>query len=130
MVEVVIGYPPNIDAIRAQFPITGQEIFAWAGIIYNPSGNPLPTWLVDHEKVHFKQQDGNPEAWWDRYIIDEEFRLEQELEAHRVEYRSFCRQNKDRNSRARYLHQMANRLAAPMYGGIISRVEAVRRIKS
>lgn len=131
-VTIIPEVPPNIDAIRARFPISGQEIFAWAGTIYNPSNNRLPVWLVEHEKVHFRQQAevGGPENWWAQYIEDDEFRLEQELEAHRREYRVFCRLNKDRNVRARYLMEIAARLAAPMYGKVIEPREAARRIRS
>lgn len=127
------GFPPNIEAIIERFPVVRElpgVIFAWDGIIFNPSGGHLEPWLVEHEKVHFKQQNRDPEGWWERYLKDTEFRLEQELEAHRVEYRVFCRHNKDRNQRARYLSMIAGRLAAPMYGNVISRAEAARRIRS
>ena len=130
MTQIVNDFPPNIDAIRGTFPLTGHEIFAWKGTIYNPGGGTLTAWLIEHEKVHFRQQDGKPEAWWARYLVDEQFRLDQELEAHRVEYRSFCSYVKDRNQRARYLMEISGRLASPMYGGIISRAEAAKRIRS
>jgi len=129
-VRIIPEFPPNIDVIRAKFPITGFEIFAWNDTIYNPSNNRMPVWLIEHEKVHFRQQNGDPESWWARYMTDDEWRLEQELEAHRVEYRVFCRFNKDRNLRSRYLMEISKRLAAPMYGGIIQRMDAYRRIRA
>jgi hypothetical protein len=67
-------------------------------------------------------------AWWDRYLVDTDFRLEQELEAHRVEYRTFCSRNKDRNLRAKYLHATSSRLASPMYGKLLTTKEAARKI--
>ena len=128
-VKIVPTFPPNIEAIRARFPITGFEIFAWDGTIYNPSNNMLPEWLIEHEKVHFRQQDGDPESWWARYISDDQFRLDQELEAHRVEYRVFCRYQKDRNKRSKYLMSIASRLASPMYGKLLPVAEAMKRIR-
>lgn len=127
---VKVEDPPNIETLREVFPLTGREIFAWDGVIYNPSGSRLPQELIDHEMTHFRQQDGDAEGWWARYITDVAFRLEQELEAHQVEYKSFCKYNKDRNKQARYLQLIARRLASPMYGGVLSGREAARRIKS
>lgn len=131
VVKVIPEFPPNIDVLRKHFPITGFEIFAYSPDIYNPSNNMLPVWLVEHEKVHFGQQKsiGGPEEWWDRFIADEEFRLEQELEAHRVEYRVFCSHNRDRNRQFMYLMEMGKRLGSPMYGGIIRPNEAMTRIR-
>ena len=126
---VVNEFPPNIEEVRKKFPLKGGEIFAWDGIIYHPRGGRLPPELIEHEKVHFAQQGGNPEVWWSRYLSDDdEWRLEQELEAHIVEYRTYCRYNRDRNKRMRYLHMIARRLASPMYGGLITTGEARRRI--
>lgn len=128
-VKIVTEYPPIIKLIEEKFPLTGYEIFAWGDTIYNPSGNPLPVWLIEHEKVHFRQQGGKPKSWWKSYLKDPQFRLDQELEAHRVEYRVFCRHVKDRNKQIRYLRGIAARLASPMYGGIISPMEASKRIR-
>lgn len=124
------GNPPNIDRIREVFPLTGTEIFAWGSIIYNPSGSYIPPWLEAHEAVHCKQQGNDIEGWWDRYLIDAEWRLSQEMEAHQAEYKEFCRLNKDRNLRTRYLTALASRLSSKMYGGIITQQEALNGIKN
>ncbi len=128
--QIMIDTPPIYDRAAAVFPLTGNEIFAWDDIIYNPSGKDIPVWLVDHENVHKRQQAGEPEEWWDRYLVDEEFRYQMELEAHRVEYLSFCHHNKDRNKQSRYLAMISRRLAAPMYGNMITASEARKAIKS
>lgn len=136
-VRIKKGYPPNIDAIRKVFPLSGGEIFAWnlkeefGGIIFNPQGFDVPAWLVAHEKVHFRQQarHRSTEDWWAQYLVDTEWRLEQELEAHQVEYRSFCRSHLDRNVRTRFLRLLAQRLSAPMYGSIITAQDAIKRIR-
>ena len=129
--EIVNERPPIYDRAAETFVLTGNELFAYGDKIYNPGGINIPEWLIDHEKVHAKQHEkfGGPEAWWDRYLIDPEFRYHEELEAHQVEYRSFCLYNRDRNKRVRYLMLVARRLASPMYGSIVSLLEAKRRIK-
>jgi len=129
MIEIVNDWPPNIDAIRAVLPVSERNIFAYGNKIYSPGCATLPRWLIEHERVHFVQQDCHPRSWWRQFLKSPEFRLEQELEAHRVEYRVFCQMNKDRNARSKYLQEMGRRLAAPMYGGIITAAEAIKEIR-
>ena len=127
---IVYDWPPNISQIRAVLPVTERNIFAYANQIYNPGRQTLPVWLIEHEKVHFQQQaDIGVRKWWDRYLSDVEFRLNQEMPAHRREYFEFCKVNADRNSRSMYLQQMARRLAAPMYGSIITVAKAIKEIR-
>jgi hypothetical protein len=112
------GLPPNIIEIAAHFPLSGDEIFTYGDTIYTPA--QLSRSLVAHEKVHIKQQLGmGPEAWWDRYLEDPQFRLEQELEAHRAEYKAGGK-----------LSEIAERLASPLYGGLVSEDEAREMICS
>jgi len=122
------GNPPNIEKIRAVFPLTGKEIFAWGNTIYNPGGGPIPPWLAAHEKIHMLQQGDDIEGWWDRYLVDAEWRFKQELEAHQEEYRVFCVLNKDRNTRIRYKNMLAARLASSMYGNMVTKKEALKWI--
>lgn len=128
--KVVQDFPPNIEAIRKVLTPAPTAIFAYGDTIYNPSGGVLSAELRAHEEVHQRQQAGDPDAWWEKFLTDGEFRLAQELEAHRREYQHFCARVKDRNTRSRYLHSVATRLASPMYGNIISFREASRRISS
>jgi len=86
--------------------------------------------LHAHEAVHFKQQDEiGVEAWWLNYLEDTVFRLAQEIPAHKEEYRVYCYHHKDRNEQANMLRRMGQRLAAPMYGGIITVNEAMKAIR-
>lgn len=126
-VEVRQEFPPNIDRIREKFPLQGGEIFAWDGVVYTGDDGPtaLPPELIAHEKVHFRQQAGKPAEWWDRYIDDDEFRFEQEREAHVAEIKEFNRHNKDRNKRAYFKRRVAMRLAGPLYGNDLSISEAM-----
>jgi len=129
-VEVVNDWPPNIDESRAVLPVTSRNIFAYENKIFNPSGVKLPQELHAHEAVHFKQQAViGVEAWWVSFLGDVDFRLAQEIPAHKAEYRAFCKYNRDRNEQARKLRELGTRLAAPMYGGIITANEAMKRIR-
>lgn len=128
--KIVQGFPPNIEVLREKFNPGPNAIFTYGDTVYNPSGGVLSPELRAHEAVHIKQQEGGAEAWWDRYLVDVEFRLEQELAAHRVEYQTYCKSVKDRNKRSRFLNIIAVRLASPMYGGIITSSQAARRIAS
>ena len=129
MTRIVKGWPPNIEAIRKVLPVTKRNIFSWDGTIYSPGGGQLSPALIAHEEVHFEQQAGDPKSWWQKFLASPEFRLQQELPAHRTEYREFCRLNKDRNARAAYLNSLGRRLSHPMYGKIITAAAAMQEIK-
>lgn len=88
----------------------------------------LPPWLEAHEIVHSHQQT-NPKEWWDRYFIDPEFRLEQELEAYRAQYQWVLKNIKDKNQQNAFLHKFATDLSSTMYGNLLTRTQAFRRIK-
>ena len=128
--KIVNSTPPNIDQIKEKFPLSGNEIFAFGDIIFNPGGFDIPAWLVAHEEVHQKQQGDDVEGWWGRYLVDAEFRYQMEFEAHLREYKSYCYHVKDRNAQTRYLTTVARKLAAPLYGNMVSVSEAKRRIKN
>jgi hypothetical protein len=132
--QVVIGLPPNFQKILAVFPAASgpNVIFAYGDTIYNPSGGNLPMAIAAHELVHLDQQKvaGGAEAWWDKYLVDKEFRFGEELQAHQVEYYWACSgANVDRNLRRRYLDLIAKRLSGPLYGHMTTLEKAKRLIK-
>ena len=130
--QIVVARPPNFDEIVAAFPIATKPgvLFAWGDTIYNPSGVVIPPQLVAHEGVHAKQHAavGSPAYWWRQYITFVEFRAEQELAAHREEFKVYCQRVKDRNQQAKALHMIASRLSGPLYGGAMSFADARRQI--
>ena len=96
----------------------------------------MPLELLAHEKVHFVQQDefhadglSGVEGWWELFLESPTFRLSQEIPAHAAEYYAFCRMHKDRNEMAQMLRRLGQRLAAPMYGSIITVNEAMKAIR-
>jgi hypothetical protein len=127
-VRIVVDRPPNYDAIvRAFGTLPPGVIFAYGDAVYSPSGEELPPDLVAHEQVHLRQQAavGGPEPWWSRYLAEPTFRLEQELEAYRVQIAFHT----DRPSRRACLRRVARDLARPMYGRIVT-AEQARRLLS
>lgn len=122
--NVVNAPPPMFPEICAAFPQATNPgvIFTWGWTIYAPGGGHISEPLLEHERVHATRQEhqGGPEGWWRRYIDDPEFRLAEELPAHKAEYRRWCFGVLDRNARARHLTHVAHKLSAPLYGGIIT----------
>lgn len=131
--QIVIAQPPLIDKIRAVFPVDKFEgvIYSWGDRIYNPSGVHISKELMSHEKIHGERQ-GVEEfgilAWWSRYLADPDFRLREELPAHKAEYLEFCKTHSDRNKRAVFLRYTAERLSSPLYGGLLSIKQATHEI--
>lgn len=129
MTEIREEYPPNYKQIELVFPVKGNEIFAYGGIIYNPSGGEVSVALIEHEKVHFLQQElVGLDVWWKNYLHDKSFRFDQELPAHICEYR-VARRGVPREQAARIRFHIADRLSSKLYGNLITRQEALRLIK-
>ncbi len=132
--KVIHDYPPNYQKILAVFPEVAKEtyvVFTYGDCIYNPAGKEMPEHLVKHEQVHVKQQQlygFSPEEWWDQYLTNAPFRYLMELEAYRVEYRSFCKMYKDRNKQADFLYYIAGNLSSPLYGSLCSHSMAIKNI--
>lgn len=132
--KIVKAYPPNIEQIKLNFKISDNTVFAYGDTLYSPSGIKISKDLLEHEKVHQKQQGDDPAGWWDRYIEDKAFRLSQEVEAYRKQYRFF------KNSLGQYsvieknkrIQEFINRicldLSGQLYGNLVPFEEAKRRI--
>lgn len=130
---VRVEYPPIIQAIDAKFNVVGKAIlYAWGDTIYNPMGVAIPKQLMVHEWVHGDRQEkteGRVEAWWKRYIEDAEFRLNEEIPAHQMEYMAYRNLQKDRNARAIYMQRVARKLASPLYGSLIAYKDAMKLLE-
>lgn len=119
-------YPPNIADIQRVFPLAMRKVgvvFSYGNAIYNPSGQKIPLAIVEHEHVHAVRQrehQGGVEGWWAEYLRDPQFRLMEELLAHRAEYRSYIETAPNRKMRRASLKVVAQKLAAPLYGGLIN----------
>src|SRR3990167_7511232 len=114
------------------YPNLKRTIFTFGDTIYNPGGFKIHYFLLDHEKVHQKQQEdfvGGAEAWWDKYLEDKKFRLSQEIPAYKAQYKSICKNVKDKNKRNEILIDIARSLSSSTYGNIITISEAIKELK-
>src|SRR5258708_40289599 len=121
------------DEIDAAFHVRGSPvIFAWGDKIYAPlQQGELPKALLAHEAVHGERQVAYPggiEAWWRRYIAEPRFRLDEEIPAHKAELAHLLTKAKGPSMRAHVLSRTAARLAAPLYGTLVTSAQATQRL--
>ena len=126
--KILYEYPPNIDKIREVFPLHKGVIFTYGDTIYNPDKGKITSELIKHEETHEKQQGNNIDEWWNKYLNDKKFRLEQEIEAYRNQYK-YILENYNRQMRKLLLKDIAKHLSSAMYGYLISEEDATEIIK-
>lgn len=125
-------YPPNIEKIKKVFPISKTTVYTYGDTIYAPGINfNLPLDLIEHESIHSLQQRayGDPESWWDRYLKDSNFRLDQEVQAYKAQYKLFADVCKSRQKRFEFLVVIARDLSSSLYGSVTDFYTACRLIK-
>lgn len=127
--RILKTYPPNYRKIVAAIPAVKLKrsiIFTYGHAIYCPSGNTnLPDHLIAHEEVHAREQDRmGIDNWWEQYLTDVSFRLEQEILAYQRQYSVLA----NRDQRKKVLPHIVKDLSGAMYGHIIDKQTAKRRI--
>jgi len=126
--RIVKDYPPNYSLLQAVFPLRPNNLYPWGDILYNPSGLDIPEDIMIHEEVHKRQQEDDPQAWWNKYIQDKRFRLEQELQAYFLQLQWV----KERGNNKVYkecLNEMAEQLST-MYSLDITKSNAETLIRN
>lgn len=137
---VVSGLPPNIDEVDAVFHCRDLDVFySWGDRVFSSHGQVVPPALLAHEQVHCDRQlvhSGGVVGWWRAYIADPAFRLDEEVLAHRAEYRWWAaRPGADRpvigfrSGRLYHLTHIAKRLSGPLYGNLITLSDAKQVIE-
>ena len=124
-------HPPRYKEIVAAFPEATKRgvIFTFGDTVYVPDGETLTPSLKSHEAVHVTRQvKMGADLWWDKYLVDPQFRLDEELPAHRAEYYAFKSITHDRAQVSQHLNLIAGRLAGPLYGGLVTLAGARRLI--
>lgn len=126
--------PPIWASVRTLLDFDEKTtIFTYGDTIYNPANLNITPDLIVHESVHEIQQKGilGPPRWWKKYLHNQQFRFEQELEAYRAQYAYYRGVVKDRNRLVTHLRQLAVALTGPMYGNLpVGLFEAMRLIKN
>ena len=125
---IEIARPPNFGLIVARFPNAANHgvYFSYGYTLYNPSGVTVTRELREHEATHGERQLAmGVEAWWNRYLTDRLFVLDEELHAHHAEWRASVKRHGPDNRR---LRMIAAKLAGPLYGCMISAEQAAHAI--
>ena len=133
-IQIVVEKPPVWDRAHEVFDIDDSStVYAYGNKIYNPANiQGIPQHVIEHELVHIRQQEaiGGAEKWWNLYLTEEIFRINQEIEAYRVQYAFYCLANRDRNAQARFLNSLGGFMASNMYGAPMSKIEAMKAIRN
>lgn len=129
--KIINEYPPNYEAICEAIPdVTDQKgvVFTYGDTIYNPYGGEVQDHLELHESIHEAQQAMiGVENWWNKYLVDKKFRLEQETEAYRAQYQ-FVFKKYGRAVATNFLREIASDLSGGMYGNVLDRKQARKAI--
>lgn len=131
--KILLTKPPNYEEVSKFFnlPEKVAVFFTYGDCMYNPSMAKITPELIRHEETHVEQQQASEEVaniWWQRYVKDPVWRVEQEAEAYGAQYAFYCQGEKDRNKRAVYLHEIAIHLSGPIYGNAIDHADARKMI--
>lgn len=130
--KIVNEFPPNYQLIREVFRNCDEfkPIFSYGDIIYNPYNINVTPDLEVHEEVHMKQQGEDVEGWWNRYLIDKDFRLKQEIEAYGTQFHWVKSKIQNRILVEWSKEKMAQALSGDMYGNLLSYGEAESKIRN
>lgn len=119
--KIVKGLPPNYLKIATTLQninpgVSIKPIFTYGRTIFNPSEAYLDPVIIAHEEVHAERQEKmGINNWWDRYLSDPAFRLEEESIAYRRQYRYAKKKLTDREKLSYYLGLLSADLASSMY---------------
>lgn len=84
---------------------------------------------IEHEKIHATQHEvcGGSELWWERYLRDDDFMIQQEVEAWGGQLK-FIRETQGSAKAQNFLTHACEALSSRVYGKCISRGAAKRKI--
>ena len=131
----IVTEPPAIydrakDVFGLDF-VKDKLVMTYGENVHTHTGH-LSDDLVAHEQTHIDQQsayEGGPAAWWERYLVDPQWRLEQELQAYRKQWQWMLKHEPNRQKRFDTLRHCAQCLSGHIYGNIISLSDAMKRIR-
>jgi hypothetical protein len=128
--NIIQSFPPNKEKINKVLPHVKGYCYCYGNTIYSPDNDGIPDHVMEHEKVHSRQQGADPDAWWNKYITNPTFRMNQEMEAYKVQYNYAKGFIKDRNKLDKFLRSLASDLSGEAYGSAISHSDAMSLIKN
>lgn len=129
-VEFLHEKPEIYNSLKEKFDIDWDSgvIITYGNKVY--SKYELSPLKKIHELTHVRQQLAyGVQKWWNEYVENTKFRLEQELEAYRNEIAGLFNRTKDREFRHRYVAQCAKDLSSGMYGNVIEFMNAKQLLR-
>lgn len=129
--KIIKGRPPIFEEIVAALPGAAEPgvLFCWGDTIFTMGSLTIEPELVVHEAVHCERQGSDLVGWWRRYLEDTQFRLDEETPAHVAEFKKLCELRRphwvsQRAMRRTFAAHIGSKLAAPLYGNLISPTKA------
>jgi hypothetical protein len=129
--KIVKQYPPNFDKIKTVFEHTEEHraLFCYGDTIYNPYDVEVTPDLEKHEETHSRQQGTFPDIWWDEYLNNKFFRLEQEIEAYGEQIIFLSSIIEDSNLLSWFKEKIAQALSSNLYGNLLNYGQAVSKLR-
>ena len=119
--------PPIYERCAEQFGVRWKDkvIFTYGDTIH--CKNKVGKQKIAHETTHVNQQlEYGVKAWWERYFIDVDFRIEQEVEAYRNEIDWVRSKIWDMKNRKARIDHIIEDLCSPMYGSVVNYKKAIK----
>lgn len=128
--HISTNFPPNYRRIQEVLGDSKTSVYTYGDTIYNPWGRKLTQDIIEHEKVHMRQQGAYPEFWCEQYLTDPAFRLQAEVEAYGTQYAFALKHVQNRALIKWLLDKLAAELASPCYSVGISCGAAHSKIRN
>lgn len=111
--------PPIYERLKARFGVSWDKGIAitYGDTVY--SKYPIDKILASHEEVHVWQQaQMGVEEWWNLYLNNDNFRLNQEVQAYKRQIEAIKTFIKDKNQAFLAIRKIYLDLSSDMYGNI------------
>lgn len=122
--------PPIYSRLHDKFGVEWEDGLIIAHSPYIYCLIDIPPEKMVHECVHTKRQDEiGVDLWYDRYIEDDAFRLDEEVRAYREEFKFLKKYVKDREFLFHLRNDICKNLSSSIYGNLVTLDEALNIIK-
>jgi len=110
--KIINTIPPNYEEIKKVINPPKDALFPYGDNLYNPSGEEVPADIQFHEAVHIKSQKQftDPKLWWQKWLMDKDFRLKEELLAYQAQL-NFIKHTYPAKAVKEALYEMAENLS-------------------